>query len=197
MISSFELGRPFIASTRSRRIFAACASVQSCKTALRRNTSAFYTGYFSMKSCAWKVIRSACDAFGEESIIFRPLSTLAGRSCTTSLRCGNASASAIAASPVDPPTSTTTPASRMPSHAKPAVRWRSTTVSLLCTLRMDAQKSANLSGLRERWSKNGRLVLKVTLNAVSYDWVELGPYFRAAAAIFWATGAESLHMFVA
>jgi hypothetical protein len=80
-----------------------------------------------MKSCPWKVTRAASDAFfSERSNICCPSSILAGESCTTNLRCGNASTSAITASLVDLPTSTTTPSSRMPrrnQRSGDAVPW--------------------------------------------------------------------------
>lgn len=70
-----------------------------------RKTSTSFKGCGLKKSWGCKLIRLLMDD-GRASMSGRELSMVAGRSCTVSLRLGNASASAILAWPLEPPTYT-------------------------------------------------------------------------------------------
>ena len=101
MMSSLEFALS-IAATMFLRMLAASSSGQSCRIILRRYASPPRIGCGWVKSCAWKVRRDATSAGNDSAAALRPLSALAGRSCTTKVRWGNSLASAIAAPPVDP-----------------------------------------------------------------------------------------------
>ena len=97
----------FNAGTSALRIRKQSSSDQLCNTNRKKYTSASLTGCSLKKSWAMNLIRASISVGGT-----RCLAIGLGKSCTTATSRGNLVVSAIIASPVEPPRSTTTASPR-------------------------------------------------------------------------------------